>query len=48
VSWLKVLDYAARFLKKCNEICRIFMQFYAMKLRELAKTTATTSVALQK
>ena len=39
--WLlqaKILDYAARFLKKCDRICGIFMQFYAMKLRELAKT----------
>ena len=39
--WLlraKILDYAARFLKKCDGICGIFMQFYAMKLRELAKT----------
>jgi hypothetical protein len=33
----KILDYAARFLKKCDEICGIFMPFYAMKLRELAK-----------
>ena len=33
----KTLDYAARFLKKCNEICGICMPFYAMKLRELAK-----------
>lgn len=28
---------AARFLKKCNRICKIFMQFYAMKLQEYAK-----------
>jgi hypothetical protein len=35
------LDYAARFLKKCDEICGIFMQFYSMKLRELAKNAAT-------
>ena len=32
-----MLDYAARFLKKRDEICGIFMQFHAMKLRELAK-----------
>lgn len=39
--WLlraKLLDYAAHFLKKCDGICGIFMQFYAMKLRELGKT----------
>ena len=34
----KSLDYAARFLKRCDGICRIFMQFYVMKLRDLAKT----------
>jgi hypothetical protein len=32
---------AALFLKKCDEICGIFMQFYAMKLRELAKIAGT-------
>ena len=35
--WAKILDYAARFLKKCDGIFEIYMQFYAMKLRELAK-----------
>lgn len=46
----KILDLAARFLKQCNEICGIFMQFYAMKLRELAKTVGLckNSVNLQK
>jgi hypothetical protein len=37
----KILDYAARFLKKCDEICGIFMQFYGMKLRELSKIAGT-------
>ena len=39
--WLlqvKILDYVACFLKKCDGICRIFMQFYVMKLQEFAKT----------
>ena len=33
----KIVDCAARFLKNCDGICGISMQFYAMKLRELAK-----------
>ena len=37
----KILDYAARLLKKCDEICGIFMQFYLMKLCLLAKIVGT-------
>jgi len=37
----KICDYVARFLKKYDGICRIFMNFYAMKLQELSKMAGT-------
>jgi len=32
---VKILDYAACFLIKCDGICRIFMQFSVMNLQKL-------------
>lgn len=43
----EIVDYAALFPQKCDGLCRIFIQFYAMKLWKFAnklqekKSTAT-------
>lgn len=36
-----IFDHVRRFPRECSEICGIFPQFYAMKLRELAKIAGT-------
>lgn len=33
----EIADYAALFPQKCDGLCRIFIQFYAMKLWKFAK-----------